>query len=119
MCVTCHGQAAAAGPALILAQLSVQFGLGGGGRCRRQVGVTQLPEEEGRGGGKLLLEGRGRRGQIRLPVKSYLNEGGREPGRGGRNPHIHTTALPSMQQAQEAAKKGASETHTHTRTHNL
>lgn len=58
MCVnvTCHGQAAAPGPALILAQLALQFGLCGGSRCRRQVGVTQLPEEERRRSCKLLLQ---------------------------------------------------------------
>lgn len=69
MCVTGHGHAAASGPAFILTQLSVQFGLGGSGGCRRQVGVTQLPEEERRRSCKLLLERRGEkrtRGIIRI-----------------------------------------------------
>lgn len=62
VCVTGHGHAAASGPALVLAQLSVQFGFRCGGRCWRQVRVTQLPEEERRGSRKLLLErGRGLR----------------------------------------------------------
>lgn len=55
VCVTRHGQAAAAAPTLILAQLSVQLGLGGSGCGGRQVRVAQLPEEEGRWGRKLLL----------------------------------------------------------------
>lgn len=60
--VTGHGQAAASGPALVLAQLAVQFGLGRSGCRRRQVGVAQLPKEERRGSSKLLLEERGTRG---------------------------------------------------------
>lgn len=55
MCFTSHSHAAASGPALILAELSVKFGFRGGGCCRRQVRITQLPEEEGRGSSKLLL----------------------------------------------------------------
>lgn len=56
VCVTGHGHAAASGPALVLAQLSVQFGFRSSGCCGRQVRVTQLPEEERRGSRKLLLE---------------------------------------------------------------
>lgn len=48
-----HGQAAAPGPALILTQLPVHFGLGGSSCGRRRIGITQLPEEERRGGRKL------------------------------------------------------------------
>ena len=55
--LTGHGQAAAPGPALILTQLPVHFGLGGGSGGGRQVGITQLPEEERRWSSKLLLEG--------------------------------------------------------------
>lgn len=58
MCVwvTGHGHAAAPGPVLVLAQLTVQFGLGGGGCRGRQVRIAELPEEEGRRHRKLLLE---------------------------------------------------------------
>lgn len=52
---TSHGHAAASGPALILAQLAMQFGFGGSRRRGRQVGITQLPEEERRGSCKVLL----------------------------------------------------------------
>lgn len=55
VCVTCHGHAAASGPALVLTELSVKFGFGGRRGCRWKVRVTELPEEKRRRRSKLLL----------------------------------------------------------------
>lgn len=55
--LTSHGEAVAPRPALILTQLSVHFGLGCSSGGRRQVRITQLPEEERRRSSKLLLGG--------------------------------------------------------------
>lgn len=65
---TCHGQAAAAAPALVLAQLTLQLrpGAAGSDSGGREVRVTKLPVGEGRGRDhtlRLEMEGKERKGK--------------------------------------------------------